>query len=174
MSDLEWRQTEWGYESGGYRIVGDDMAAERPWRLEPIGSSGAHGRNDRVTRHRTFEDAASWAEQAERDHLRRMTAAGHFIVAVVSLALFVISSLYIGTLHGLGIVAVMLYLTLRAAGNGLGVVLQEAWGWTRPRSKRPTVMERSIGALVAGIRRRQLAASSPPDSAKVRELAPPR
>ena len=101
-----------------------------------------------------------------------MTAAGHFLVAAISLAMFVFLSQYIGSLLGLAMVAAMLYLTLRSAGNGLGVILQEAWGWTRPRSKGATVMERLVKALVTRIRRRQLAASSPPVDASVRELAP--
>ena len=174
MSDLEWRQTEWGYESAGYRIVGDEADASGSWRLEPIGPWSAHPDEDRITRHRTFEDAVLWAEQAERDQLRRMTAAGHFIVAALSLVMFVFVSQYIGSLLGLALVAVMLYLTLRSAGNGLGVVLQEAWGWTRPRSKRATVMERLVKALVGRVRRRQLSASRPAPGARVRELAPPR
>ena len=174
MSDLDWRETSWGYECDGYRIVAEADDGVRRWRLEPYGAvAGWPGSEDgRVTLHRSFEEAVRWAERDEHEAVRRTVAFGHFLIAGISLILFVFLSQFIGTLTGLGRVAAAFYLTLRSAGNGLGAILDEAWGWTRPRSKKPTILERLVLGLARRNRRNRLAAMQSAAAAQVRELAP--
>jgi hypothetical protein len=175
VSTLDWHQTKWGYECPGYRVVAESVGESQVWRLEHVGDYSSLDRGEvRVSVHRRFEDAVQWAEIDERDRLRRMVAFGHFLIAAVSLALFVLLAQFIGSLGGLALVAGAFYLTLRSVGNGLGVVLHEAWGWTRSgaRQPKPTIMERLVVALARRVRHRQLAATQLSGDAVIRELAP--
>ena len=172
MTDLSWRQSEWGYECAGYRIVCDDDDS-KPWRLESIPGGLRRPDFGRVTtRHRSREDAVSFAERLEEDHLRRTIAAVHFALAAAGLALFTVAAQFIGSLPGLLVVAAGFYLALRSLGNGLGVVLQEAWGWTRVGRQRSSLLERMVPALVTRWRRRRLAMYRFAPEERVRTLIP--
>jgi len=94
------------------------------------------------------------------------------LLAAAALVSFVVLSQFIGSLPGLLAVAATFYLTLRSIGNGLGVVLKEAWGWTRPHRQRLTPLERLVASVVQATRRRKLALVSR-DEGPVRTLAPP-
>lgn len=173
MAELDWRETSQGIECDGYCIVRDGLISERPWRLEAVGPLRRRRRSLAGTAHRSLDDAVNWAKWTERDRIRRRLAVGHFVLAAVAFTSFVVSSQFIGSLGGLLLVATTLYLALRSLGNGLGVLLNDAWGWTRHGRSRSSLLERIVPAAVEWIddRRAALVPAEPPKS--VRELTPP-
>lgn len=173
--ELEWRETDRGLECAGYRITPDGSDVTRPWRLEII-RTVPHGRSqyefDGVA-HRSRDDAMSWAEWAEGDYIRRITATGHFVLSAVAFSSFVVLTQFIGSLVGLLLVAGTLYVALRSLGNGLGVLLNDAWGWTRPGGPRSSLLEWIVSAAVERARRRHAVPATPEPLRSVRVLTPP-
>ena len=173
--ELDWRETSRGLECAGYRITRDGPDLSRPWRLE-ITRTVPHGRSQHEfdgVAHRSRADAVKWAEWAEDDHIRRITAGGHFILSAVAFSSFVVLTQFIGNLAGLLLVAGTLYITLRSLGNGFGVLLNDAWGWTRLGGQRSSLLEKSVSAVVKRARRRHGALATAQPLRSVRELNPP-
>ncbi|MCP3974501.1 MAG: hypothetical protein GY720_08420 [bacterium] len=172
--DLEWRATNFGLECDGYRIVRGGTDA-KPWRLVStrVVFPGRSGRYQHGTDHPSVEDAKRWAESAVRDDIRRITAAGHFSLSAVAFASFVGLSQFIGSLSGLLVVAGTLYVALRSFGNGIGALLNDAWGWTRLGRPRSSLLERIVSAIVRRARRRRAEVLLARPLRSVRELVPP-
>lgn len=176
MSELKWRKTSRGLECAGYRVTRDGADIEKPWRLESVAASpyGPAKRDLGSTFHLSLDLAIRWAESAHHDHMRKVTAAGHFVVAAAAFFLFVVLTQFIGSMIGLLLVAAALYLALRSLGNGLGVLLNDAWGWTRLGRPRSSLLERVVPAIVKAAHTRRASLTSLEPSRSVRELAPPR
>ena len=173
VSKLDWSETSRGVECAGYRIVLDRSINERPWRLEVVGPWSRQDRTVAGTVHRSLDDAISWAEWTERDRIRRCIAATHFVLAAVASTLFVAFSQFIGSLGGLLLVAGALYVALRSIGNGLGVLLNDAWGWTRHGRSHSSALERIVPAAVSWLHIRRAALIPAEPLRSVRELPPP-
>lgn len=175
MSELDWRETGFGVECDGFRVVRDEADRAKPWRLEPTKAAPYRQsqRSPQVTTHRSRDEAIRWAESAQREHIRRVVAAGHFGVAASAFASFVLLSQFIGSMGGLLLVAATLYVALRSFGNGIGVLLNDAWGWTRLGRQQSSLLERVVPAVLKWARRRRAALASGEPLRSVRELTPP-
>lgn len=175
MTELIWREISGGLECASYRVTRDGADPTRPWRLEPTRRPplGRPGRNLGGTAHRSVDEAIRWAESAQRDRFRRAVATSHFLVAGAALTSFVVSSQFIGDLGGLLLVAASLYLALRSFGNGLGVLLNDAWGWTRHGPSHSSLLEYAVPKCVNWLQARRAALMPAEPMKSVRELAPP-
>lgn len=169
---LAWRSTEDGYVADGYWLVAPSLG-EGAWTLRASSMNGRRPGPVVVTTHDSARDAMHWAVQLERGNLRWLSTRIHFAISIAALVLFVVAAEEIGTLLGLGLVAAALYLTLRSAANGVGLVLQDAWGWTRPGQHRASLLERVVDSIAIAVRRRSLRQpSSGPETRAVRPLEP--
>lgn len=171
MHRLAWRQTDDGYVCNGYRLFGGGGAMS--WILHAPGSNGAIRRNDPpiATSHPSATDAMAWAQQLERDEVNRLQILTHFSISAVSLVGFVLLANVIGSLAGLVAVATAFYAMLRSAANGVGLLLNDAWGWTRSGPSRLSLMERVVARLASGQRRRALNQTDTADVVRVLEPA---
>ncbi len=170
MDSLDWRDDRDGYICQGYRLVARPDAS--CWRLYSPGSNRAigAGRPPAVTDHRTAHEAMVWAHQLESEETRRAAVGIHFSTSGIALVAFVVLANEIGSLHGLALVSVAFYLTLRSAANGIGLLLKDAWGWTRLGVQRSTLLERWVQR--AATRRRRRALASVESAGSVRLLDP--
>ncbi len=175
MKELVWSETSGGLECDGYRIRRGGADHSRPWLLEPTRMAlfGRYRDISYGSSHRSVDEAIRSAESAERNEFRRAVAAGHFVLAAAALSSFVVSSQAIGSLGGLLLVAATLYVALRSLGNGIGVLLNDAWGWTRLGRAHSSLLERFIPVAVSWIRRRRTALDATASPRSVRELSPP-
>jgi hypothetical protein len=162
MSDLEWRETAGGYESGAYRIDPDPSRFPAGWCLEVAPAGDVTGAVE-TSRHRTLADAMTRAGTIERERFRRARVRGHAVVGSVSLFLFMLLMPAVRSLETFAAAMVVLWIALRSLSNSLGVALGDAWQWAQDGGApdRVTRTDRLVVALMDRLRRMQRAAIEP-------------
>lgn len=169
MQALDWQETAQGYRCPGYSLT----VSGRCWRLAAPGSAVSiqSGEPPAVSVHRSADEAMAWAEHLEIEELDRIGVRLHAAVAAAALVALIVLAEAIGSLLGLTLVAAAFYVTLRSAANAIGLLLRDAWGWTRPGPSRLGVLERLVGAA-ARLRRARMLKSVAATAATVRPLDP--
>jgi hypothetical protein len=132
MTELTWRRTAAGFEGGHYRICLEDGRKPRSWRLEVACMDG-----DAVSRwvvtsiHGTRREAAAVAEGLERTRRKHARVTGHGVVGVVAAAAFAMVSGAITSPGAFVVAMVALFTSLRSFAAAVGVIFEDAWGWSR-------------------------------------------
>lgn len=170
MHELLWSEDEDGFVAPGYRIRRLDNGR---WRVEAPGSIGAirAGSPPQTSPHRSAKEAMLQADQIEISELRRVAVFMHFSIALAALVTAILSSA-IESLLGFAMLSIAVYVSLRSAANGLGLMLNDAWGWTRLSGpQRSSFLERRVYSAAS---RRRLRALRSIDrrASSVRTLSP--
>lgn len=169
MTQLEWRETAGGYESGAYRIDPDPSRFPPAWRLE-VSPLDDVSRAVESSLHGRLADAMTRAGTIERERVRRARVRGHALLGGASLLVFVLL-IPVGTLGTFAAAMVVLWVALRSLSNSVGVALGDGWQWAQDggHPERITRADRLAVAVVTRLRgmQRRAAPSNTPDAIQI-------
>jgi len=132
MTDIAWVQVADGYDGGIYRIRRAQGPATGGWRLEVVGKSREAGNGWVVTStHTATREALAAAGELEAARRRRARVSGNVAAGVVACAAFAAVSGSVSSIGSFVIAMLAIFVALRSFAAAVGVLLADAWGWSR-------------------------------------------